>query len=174
MTSVVLPPKLRSSEDAICLTWLCNYVGKRHVYPWPIPRMNLLSTIRCRCQYFALTVQHRSYSSSTFVPPLPCLIRHVKGRHHHVGTSHQFPRRRDFFSSNAVLQQTQRELESPEGPQATKRKITRSPAAKNSLRRVAVEAQRSRDGVSTEEMSGLDSRSNTKVVWVDCCELEWG
>jgi uncharacterized Rmd1/YagE family protein len=65
----------------------------------------------------------------------------------HASASGPAPRKRTFFSSNAVLQQ---EGNSPavdivnEVPPSQKRKPTRSPAGKTSLRRVAVEAQRSR------------------------------
>ncbi|KAM3086408.1 hypothetical protein ACMFMF_000358 [Clarireedia jacksonii] len=58
-----------------------------------------------------------------------------------------YPRRRNFFSSNATLQQDHTSS-SPDAAQELKplpkRKPTRSPAGKTSLRRVAVEAQRSR------------------------------
>jgi uncharacterized Rmd1/YagE family protein len=70
--------------------------------------------------------------------PLRCL---------HASATAQAPRKRTFFSSNAALQQEGNS--SPDDivkePQlAQKRKPTRSPAGKTSLRRVAVEAQRSR------------------------------
>jgi uncharacterized Rmd1/YagE family protein len=72
------------------------------------------------------------------------------------------PRKREFFSSSSPLhgQKTQ-DTEPPiddasttAQPDTPKRKTARSPAAKTSLRRVAVEAQRSKDG-------GLLAKSNT-------------
>lgn len=70
--------------------------------------------------------------------PLRCL---------HASATAQAPRKRAFFSSNSALQQ---DGNSPvvniakEPPPAQIRKPARSPAGKTSLRRVAVEAQRSR------------------------------
>ena len=65
----------------------------------------------------------------------------------HATPAGQAPRKRNFFSSNAVLQQelvgsneTAKDLYPTQ-----KRKPIRSPAGKTSLRRVAVEAQRSRE-----------------------------
>lgn len=81
----------------------------------------------------------------------------------HASATAPAPRKRTFFSSNAFLQQ---EGNLPavdivnEAPPVQKRKPTRSPAGKTSLRRVAVEAQRSRanairqqDAVSRREGS---------------------
>src|SRR5271156_3032424 len=72
------------------------------------------------------------------------------------------PRKREFFSSSSPLHsQRSQDAEPPiEGsstsvqPDNPKRKTARSPAAKTSLRRVAVEAQRSKDG-------GLLAKSKT-------------
>jgi required for meiotic nuclear division protein 1 len=71
-----------------------------------------------------------------------------------------FPRRRDFFSSNSLLrQQTQSadglkdqqpQPSDHEVGQIHKRKPSRSSAAKTSLRRVAVEAQRSKDSTRSK------------------------
>ncbi|CAL3968962.1 unnamed protein product [Diplocarpon coronariae] len=62
----------------------------------------------------------------------------------------QAPRKRNFFSSNSNLQQ--HGFSDPETainlPQAQKRKHVRSPAGKTSLRRVAAEAQRSRESAT--------------------------
>lgn len=71
----------------------------------------------------------------------------------HASPIFQRPRRRDFFSSNSVLasQKSEDADKREDAPgavvqnQAQKRKTARSPAAKTSLRRVAVEAQRSKD-----------------------------
>ena len=71
----------------------------------------------------------------------------------HASPIFQRPRRRDFFSSNTLLAvQKAADSEQSKSPpaqdpdQTRKRKNARSPAAKISLRRVAVEAQRSKDG----------------------------
>lgn len=66
----------------------------------------------------------------------------------HATSAAQLPRKRHFFSSNAMLQQEEFKpgIEATETPsQIQKRKVIRSPPGKRSLRRVAVEAQRSRE-----------------------------
>lgn len=83
------------------------------------------------------------------------LVRQPSFRPLHASPIFQHPRRRDFFSSNTFLSQSK----SPDSPQigntssdpqevtaTQKRRTARSPTAKTSLRRVAVEAQRSKDG----------------------------
>lgn len=83
----------------------------------------------------------------------PCLRRYINDsnprllRHLHASAIVQNPRKRTFFSSNANLQQdtvnskveTVKDVLLPQ-----KRKPARNPPGKTSLRRVAVEAQRSR------------------------------
>ena len=70
----------------------------------------------------------------------------------HASPIFQRPRRRDFFSSNSTLANhkdadvSARTNDSVEALQARKRKAGGAAAAKTSLRRVAVEAQRSKDG----------------------------
>ena len=72
----------------------------------------------------------------------------------HASPIFQRPRRRDFFSSNSSLNNhkaqgqdtaTQTQTQN-DAAQVQKRKTTRPTGAKTSLRRVAVEAQRSKDG----------------------------
>ena len=88
----------------------------------------------------------RHYSSLRTVRPIkPTVVRPIVSSFHSSGGILS-RKRKDFFSSNATPQLAQQDAKSENPPQATKRKSTRSPAAKNSLRRVAVEAQRSRDG----------------------------
>ena len=76
--------------------------------------------------------------------------------------------RHDHFSSSAphsIQQEAKPEkpLPNTEGsPQNDKRKTTRSKAAKNSLRRVAVEAQRSRDGKGLKKAPAIAHQA-TKV-----------
>ena len=60
-----------------------------------------------------------------------------------------------------------------EPAQTPKRKTTRSPAAKNSLRRVAVEAQRSRDGTDDRKTSSLHHHSTAKTVTAICAAEEY-
>jgi len=75
-------------------------------------------------------------------------------RHLHAFAAAQAPRKRTFFSSNAALQQDA--VPSTDGgikeiPPAQKRKPIRTPPGKTSLRRVAVEAQRSRANVLRQQ-----------------------
>ena len=79
------------------------------------------------------------------------------------------PRRKDFFSSNATLRQKQPSQDTPKGEELTesskqKRKATRSPIAKTSLRRVAVEAQRSRDGILSKARPSEERPFTSKVL----------
>ncbi|RDH30454.1 hypothetical protein BDQ94DRAFT_148458 [Aspergillus welwitschiae] len=79
-------------------------------------------------------------------------LRQPRSQYLHATPPLSYPRRKDFFSSNAYLYQKQMKngdttdeavLES----QKQRRRSNRSPAASTSLRRVAVEAQRSKDGM---------------------------
>ena len=83
------------------------------------------------------------------------VVRQPSFRPLHASPIFQRPRRRDFFSSNSLLSQSKQSEPteiadvSPGAQEAIspqKRRTARSPAAKTSLRRVAVEAQRSKDG----------------------------
>lgn len=82
-----------------------------------------------------------------------------------------FKRRKDFFSSDATLRTPQRESEPAEQQrpeqygqeQGKKRNSKRSPAGKTSLRRVAAEAQRSKDGHELKRLANLSSQTDTKV-----------
>ncbi|KAJ9651014.1 hypothetical protein H2198_009689 [Neophaeococcomyces mojaviensis] len=91
----------------------------------------------------------------------------------HASPIFQRPRRRDFFSSNAVLANQRTETNATwkdpdettaESLQARKRKAGGSPAAKTSLRRVAVEAQRSKDGKLATSYRQHDDASAPKLV----------
>lgn len=90
----------------------------------------------------------------------------------HASPIFQRPRRRDFFSSNAVLaiqksdnDTSNREIadDATETLQSRKRKAGGSPA-KISLRRVAVEAQRSKDGKLAKSQRPLDETAAPKLV----------
>lgn len=87
--------------------------------------------------------------------------------------------RNDYFSSSAPrsLQQDTKPEKAPakatDPPQNNKRKTTRSPAAKNSLRRVAVEAQLSKDGTGSRKTPAVAHQATPKVghdpgVFDDC------
>lgn len=77
--------------------------------------------------------------------------------------------RNDYFSSSAprFLQQDAKPEKPPakseETPQNNKRKTTRSQPAKNSLRRVAVEAQRSREGKDSKKTAAAAHQATSKV-----------
>ena len=83
----------------------------------------------------------------------------------HATSSLFLPRKRDFFSSNTLLQQQVRRTDdtSLENQQPPKKRQLRLPATKTSLRRVAVEAQRSRDGGLSQTAATVDIHSRTKV-----------
>lgn len=112
----------------------------------------------------------RSYSSLSCNPrstPPAILSRH---RPLSTGTTLQAKKRRGFFSSNAGLRQAQNETKDGEqvqaegqNGQAPKRKKKRSPPGKTSLRRVAVEAQRSRDGNEPRKIDVAGQHTNTRV-----------
>ena len=115
-------------------------------------------------------VVSRSYSSLSYSKvstSTPILFRN---RSLSTGITLSAKRRRDFFSSNATLRQPQNEagVDNPTQPEAQpvegqKRKNKRSPPGKSSLRRVAVEAQRSRDGNEFKKSEIIGSHSNTKA-----------
>lgn len=94
-------------------------------------------------------------------------VRQPRNQHLHASSSFSHGRRKDFFSSNAVLSQSQpanstaKEL-NLQG-QSKKRKAGRSAAANTSLRRVAVEAQRSKDGTLSETQLTEKGLYQTKV-----------
>ena len=82
---------------------------------------------------------------------------------------------KDFFSSNAAPYQplATEETKIAEPAQNPKRKTTRSPAAKNSLRRVAVEAQRSRDGKDIRRSPTSSHHIAAKTVTAICAAEEY-
>lgn len=67
-----------------------------------------------------------------------------------------------MFSSSVSFRQNQLKPESEESKPNQKKKSLRSPAGKNSLRKVAIEAQRSRDKSSGAAVTA-DSQTITKV-----------
>lgn len=106
----------------------------------------------------------RLYSSFLQASPSSHAKRILRLRQIHSTSPLCSPRRRDFFSSNAVLQQQpSRNGEATEQQHQQARKSSRLPAGKTSLRRVAVEAQRSRDGILTTAKPAADERLKAKV-----------
>lgn len=94
--------------------------------------------------------------------PLRCL---------HATAIAQAPRKRNFFSSNAVLQHETSSSESVKDlPLAQKRKPIRSPAGKTSLRRVAVEAQRSREASNRRQNALAEEKSNNTVTAISVAD----
>lgn len=67
------------------------------------------------------------------------------------------------LSSGVSFRQNQTKSEGDDGQHRQKRKSARAPAAKTSLRKVAIEAQRSRD-LSVEKPTAQDGHVATKVV----------
>lgn len=104
----------------------------------------------------------RPYSSLQKPHSIPYL--QSRTRLLHLTGSQAFPKRRKFFSSNPHLQKSQPEQEQEEAPKSQKRKSQRSPASKNSLRRVAVEAQSSRNVKEATREGGHDPQPSTKVA----------
>jgi required for meiotic nuclear division protein 1 len=95
--------------------------------------------------------------------PLRCL---------HASAAGQAPRKRNFFSSNAVLQQELAgnvEIVKDVTP-PTKRKLIRSPAGKTSLRRVAAEAQRSRQNTLQLRATVEDAEGVNRVTAVSVAD----
>lgn len=104
------------------------------------------------------------------------VLRQPRNQHLHASPPLGLPRRKDFFSSNAYLKQersqgdseaAQSELET----QKQRRKASRTPATKTSLRRVAVEAQRSRDGILSKAQLSEKGLYKTKVAKLISCEV---
>lgn len=96
-----------------------------------------------RCQLLTSSIRRCFNDSNTRFPRLL-----------HASAVTQSPRKRTFFSSNAALQQdnsTSKDGEGVDSLPAQKRKPVRSPPGKTSLRRVAVEAQRSRTNTLREQ-----------------------
>ena len=107
----------------------------------------------------------RFYSS---VPGhLPKSSTQTRSRSFHFTGSLALPKKRHFFSSNPNLQSASKERDVEEPAKRQKRQNTRSPVGKSSLRRVAVEAQRSRDGREKRSI-GSEQQPGTKTVTAYC------
>ncbi|KAL5366491.1 hypothetical protein BJX96DRAFT_161033 [Aspergillus floccosus] len=112
----------------------------------------------------------RPYACSIFKrPAVKRLQKLPQSQYLHASCPLSLPRRKDFFSSNAYLSQRQSRSgdaaeEALQEAQKQKRRGTRSPAAPTSLRRVAVEAQRSRDGFLSKAQLKEQGLHQTKAV----------
>lgn len=94
-------------------------------------------------------------------------LKRPQNQYLHASPALELPRRKDFFSSNAVLAQKQLSKNDESTDQLENRKqrkrASRAPAAPTSLRRVAVEAQRSRDGFLSKARLKEQGIDQTKV-----------
>ncbi|THV54830.1 hypothetical protein BGAL_0019g00310 [Botrytis galanthina] len=91
----------------------------------------------------------------------------------HASAPTLYPRKRNFFSSNATLQQdvASSSIESAaELKPVQKRKPLRSPAGKTSLRRVAVEAQRSRQNITRLEVTSDNVEGTNRVIAISVAD----
>ena len=91
----------------------------------------------------------------------------------HASAAAQAPRKRNFFSSNAALEYEnngEKDKSIENLPPAQKRKPIRSPAGKTSLRRVAVEAQRSRSTTIRHDDVGANKEENNRVVAISVAD----
>lgn len=89
----------------------------------------------------------------------------------HATPATQLPRKRNFFSSNAALQQEGVSADAvTDLPPTQKRKPVRSPAGKTSLRRVAVEAQRSRENTQRRKDVVSGSEGSNKVTAISVAD----
>jgi uncharacterized Rmd1/YagE family protein len=101
------------------------------------------------------------------------IVNESNPRYLHASASAQAPRKRTFFSSNAALQQ---DGQSPgidvmkDSLPVEKRKSTRSPAGKTSLRRVAVEAQRSRASAFRQDDAVSRREGNNRVTAISVAD----
>ncbi|KAL4884834.1 hypothetical protein BJY04DRAFT_182157 [Aspergillus karnatakaensis] len=112
----------------------------------------------------------RPYVSSICKRPARSrLLKQPQSHYLHASSPLGLPRRKDFFSSNAFLAQKYptangvAEAASQES-QKQRRRGGRSPAAPTSLRRVAVEAQRSKDGFKSRAQLREAGLLQTKAV----------
>lgn len=123
----------------------------------------------------ALAVRRQLAASSAWRSSADSILLR-QSRFLHATSAHLLPRKRQFFSSNAALQ-LEASNAAAEGREATssqvqKRKVVRS-AGKRSLRRVAVEAQISRDdGIRQKDGAVPDTNSN-RIITAYCVAEEF-
>ncbi|KAK6608928.1 YagE family protein [Botrytis cinerea] len=113
---------------------------------------------------FSAVAARRPIGGNNLQLPYRCL---------HASAPTLYPRKRNFFSSNATLQQ---DVASPnvestvELKPVQKRKPLRSPAGKTSLRRVAVEAQRSRQNITRPEVTSENVEGANRVIAISVAD----
>ena len=114
-------------------------------------------------QFSSPTIRRILNDGSPRPRPLRCL---------HATAAAQSPRKRNFFSSNAALQQEANgNSESvKELLPAQKRKPVRSPAGKTSLRRVAAEAQRSRENTIKRRYAVTEIEGSNRVTAISVAD----
>lgn len=99
-------------------------------------------------------------------PPRPLTFRYI-----HATSAIQLPRKRNFFSSNAALQQEGVSAEAvTDLPPTQRRKPVRSPAGKTSLQRVALEAQRSRENAQRRRDVVTETEGNNRVTAISVAD----
>lgn len=95
------------------------------------------------------------------------LVRQSRNQYLHASSALGLPGQKELFSSNAHLAQKQLSKNGEAGEQSDhqkhRRRSGRAPAAPTSLRRVAVEAQRSRDGFLSKAQLAEQGIHQTKV-----------
>ncbi|KAL8846365.1 MAG: hypothetical protein Q9221_008544 [Calogaya cf. arnoldii] len=106
------------------------------------------------------------------IPTQP-ITHFSRNRLFYLTGSQAFPKRHKFFSSDPQLQKSQSESEPEEVPKSQKRKNQRSPASKNSLRRVAVEAQRSKNVKEIRGGGNHELQPSTKTVTAYCAAEQY-
>ncbi|TVY81951.1 MIOREX complex component [Lachnellula suecica] len=116
---------------------------------------------------FAMQAFTRHFPSPIFRRVLSECPARLPLRHLHAAAVYQYPRKRNFFSSNAALNQEGAPATAQitkDGLPTPKRKPTRSPAGKASLRRVAAEAQRSRDAALRKKDIAQNVEGSNRVT----------
>jgi uncharacterized Rmd1/YagE family protein len=99
-------------------------------------------------------------------PPRPLTSRYI-----HATPAIQLPRKRNFFSSNAALQQEGVSVDAvTDLPPTLRRKTVRLPAGKTSLHRVAVEAQRSRENAQRRKDVITESEGSNRVTAISVAD----
>ncbi|KAI4212793.1 MAG: hypothetical protein LQ351_004495 [Letrouitia transgressa] len=93
-------------------------------------------------------------------------------RSFHIQGPRKAPKRQKFFSSNVPPPNPQKDHDGQETPKSQKKK-TRSPPGKTSLRRVAVEAQRSRDIKEQRRQTASDGSEVPKIVTAYCAAEQY-
>lgn len=102
----------------------------------------------------------------SYGPSRPLTFRYI-----HATPAIQLPRKRNFFSSNAALEQEGVSADAvTDLPLRQRRKPVRSPAGKTSLQRVALEAQRSRDNAQRRKDVVIESESSNRVTAISVAD----